>query len=108
MASKQVHPFQYVLPLPEILAEIIGYSEESLKIKAAYSKAISFFGNEFDILHQVPVENIERFNYKLSIAIQRLRNNQKHFIAGYDGKYGRISFFNEGELNEKAEQMTLF
>ncbi len=111
-ATVKVQPFKYVLPLPEILAEIAGIRSktpiETEKIQKLYSKAISRFGNEFDILHQVPIEDIRNYHYRLSVAIERMRNNEKHFTAGYDGEYGSIYFFNEGELNAKPAQMALF
>ena len=108
-ARKQVQPFKYVLPLPEIFSEIMGYSEDSQKVKKAYAKAISALGNEFEILHKIPVENLQQYNYQLSIAIERLRNNTKQFTAGYDGLPGRIYFFNENELRSaKPIQASLF
>lgn len=107
-----VQPFKYVLPLPEIFAEILHIKAEkpldTISVSKAYTKAISYFGNEFDILHYVPLEDIHRYHPKLSIAIERLRNNQKHFTAGYDGIYGNVYFFNEDELNEKRKQLVLF
>ena len=98
--------------LPEVFAEMKGIKAEkpldTKIVRDIYSKAISFFGNEFDILHHVPLDDLHRYYPNLSVAIERLRNNQKHFTAGYDGEYGRIYFFNEGELNAKQKQMELF
>jgi len=51
---------------------------------------------------------MHRFNPKLSIAIERLRKNEKHFTAGYDGIYGKIRFFNDDELATKQTQLALF
>lgn len=111
-ASAVVQPFKYVLPLPEIFAELLNIKADvplkTAGVANAYTKAISFFGSEFDILHHVPVNDIERYHPKLSVAIERLRNNQKHFTAGYDGIYGKVRFFNEDELNEKKKQLSLF
>ncbi|MBX3240026.1 MAG: hypothetical protein KIT80_22280 [Chitinophagaceae bacterium] len=101
-------PFRYVLPLPEILAEIMGFSETSKAVEKKYAQAISYFGNEFDLLMHTPVEDIRRFHPTLAIAIQRLRKDEKRFTPGYDGEHGRIYFFNEGELKRKPEQATLF
>jgi PHP family Zn ribbon phosphoesterase len=61
-------------------------------LKGIYIKAISYFGNEFDILHRVPLEDIHRIHPILCVAVKRLHNNQKHFTAGYDREYGRIYF----------------
>ena len=111
-AAANVQPFKYVLPLPEIFAEILNIkSDTPLKtagVANAYSKAISKFGNEFDIFHVVRINDIQRYHHKLSIAIERLRNNEKHFIAGYDGIYGKVHFFNDGELETKKNQLALF
>ena len=111
-AEKNVQPFKYILPLPEILAEIKGIkAEKPLDTKIVtqlYSKVVSQFGSEFNILHHAPLGDIRHHHYKLSVAIERLRNNEKHFTEGYDGVYGRIYFFNKDELNIKPAQMTLF
>ncbi|HEY2728147.1 MAG TPA: hypothetical protein VGI61_13300 [Parafilimonas sp.] len=111
-STRNVQPFKYVLPLPEVFAEIKGIKSltplHTISVSKIYTKAISYFGNEFDILHHVSLEDIYRFHPTLSVAIERLRNNQKHFTAGYDGEYGSIYFFNEDELNVKRKQLALF
>ncbi len=101
-------PFQYILPLPELLAEIMEISDTSKAVKKKYTQAISYFGNEFDALLQAPLEDIRRFHPTLSIAIERLRKDEKYFTAGYDGEHGRVYFFDDGELHRKSEQMALF
>lgn len=108
-AKKISQPFKYVLPLPEIFAEILGFSEMSNKVLKLYSKAISFFGNEFTILNGVSLDDLQKYNQKLSIAIARLREDKKNFISGYDGEHGRIFFFEKNELEQmKPAQMELF
>lgn len=111
-AEAYSHPFQYILPLPEVFAELLHIKAETpvktAAVANAYTKAISHFGNEFDILHETPLEDIRRYHHKLSMAIERLRNNQKHVTAGYDGIYGNIRFFDDSELNVKQQQLALF
>ena len=110
--QQNTQPFKYVLPLPDVFAEILNIKAETplktAQVARAYIKAISRFGNEFDLLHNIPLEDIYAYHPKLSIAIERLRNNEKHFTAGYDGIYGNILFFNDGELNKKHKQLALF
>jgi DNA helicase II / ATP-dependent DNA helicase PcrA len=101
--------YDYIMPLPEILSEIHGVSDASKKITHEFSKTISYFGAEFDILHKIPVEDIRKRDYILSLAIDRLR--KREFIAepGYDGHYGKIKFFKDGELEKlKNPQLGLF
>lgn len=66
-----VQPFQYVLPLLEIFAEMKGIKSgkplDTKIVRDIYSKAISFFGNEFDILHDVSLEDVYRYHPKLSM-----------------------------------------
>ncbi len=110
--AKAIQHFKYSLPLPEIFAEIVGlkpfHAVTKQKIQPLYTKAITAFGNEFNILHHVPLEDIQRHHYKLSVAIEKLRGNEKSFTAGYDGIYGEICFFKKHELNEKEKQLNLF
>ncbi|MFT3703534.1 MAG: endonuclease Q family protein [Agriterribacter sp.] len=107
-AKTLAESFQYILPLSEIMAEYMGFkNDDGAKVKREYTKAITRFGNEFNMLHHAPLQDIHRFHPTLSIAIERLRKDQKHFSAGYDGEYGKIYFFNDGELL-KPEQMALF
>lgn len=102
------HPFQYILPLPEMLGEIMGFNATSKAVERKYAQAISYFGNEFNLLVHVPLEDIRSFHATLAIAIERLRKDEKRFTAGYDGEHGSIRFFDEGELRRKQVQMELF
>jgi hypothetical protein len=56
----------------------------------------------------VSIQDIQRYHHQLSVAVDRLRQNKKHFTAGYDGAHGRVWFFDKTELNTKPEQMVLF
>lgn len=100
--------FKYIIPLVEILSEIHQTSVESKKVVTAYGEVISAFGNEFDLLQIVPINDIHRFNPLLAEAIRRMREGKVIRTAGYDGVFGKISLF-EGKpsLNTK-EQMSLF
>lgn len=107
-AENHFQPFQYILPLPEILSEIMGFNETSIAVKKKYAQAIAYFGNEFDMLLHTPLADIHRFHSVLSIAIDRLRRDEKQVIPGYDGKHGSVHFFDGDEQQRKPEQMTLF
>lgn len=106
-ASEQ--SFEYIMPLPEILSEIYGVSESSKKIAHQFSKTISSLGNEFSILHDVPVEDIHRKDPMLAIAIERMRKRSFVTVPGYDGAYGQVKFFEDVELEKfRKPQMSLF
>jgi len=103
--------FKYIIPLAEIFSEIHETGVESKKVMAAYSEAINAFGNEFDLLQIVPINDIHRFNPLLAEAIRRMRNGEVIRRAGYDGVFGRISLF-EGKPSLPSihthTQMNLF
>ncbi|MBB3186559.1 UvrD-helicase domain-containing protein [Microbacter margulisiae] len=101
--------FKYIVPLPEILAQIEGSSTASKGVMQEFTRVISTFGNEFDLLHVVPVEEIKaKSNVLLAEAIRRLRAEEVHPQGGYDGEYGTISIFNAGEIARFTGQENLF
>jgi uncharacterized protein (TIGR00375 family) len=100
--------FDYIIPLPEILSEIKGAGPASKTVTQAFHQAISTFGNEFSLLKEVPVEDIlKQGGPVLAEAIRRMRTHEVKPIAGYDGLYGVIKIFNEGELSRITGQMYL-
>ena len=103
--------FHHVIPLREIVAELNGMAgKDGVKVTAAFAKAIAAFGNEFSILQEAPVADIEKFDPLLGQAISRMRAGKvKTVIPGYDNKYGRILLFDEYELKtRRIPQLSLF
>lgn len=101
--------YDYLIPLPEILSEIKGSGPASKTVMQAFHQAISVFGNEFSLLEEVPVEDIKRYGDPiLAEAIRRMRFQEVKPQAGYDGIYGIIRVFEEGELAKLAGQLYLF
>ena len=100
--------FKYIIPLPEILAEINQSGTASKAVAQAFNQSVSAFGNEFSLLNEVPVEDIEKKNPILAEAIRRMRTKEVNPIAGYDGLYGIIKIFKEGELKKLSGQLHFF
>ncbi|MBN2519604.1 MAG: hypothetical protein JXB17_03790, partial [Bacteroidales bacterium] len=102
-------PFYSIIPLKEIIAEINWKNSVPSVIEKEYRTLIKTFGNEFNILLHLPVEDIaEKGGQLLGEAIKRMRNRQVFIKEGYDGEYGIIKVFNENELKINAAQSTLF
>lgn len=97
--------FSYIIPLAEILSEILGTGVDSRKVIKAYADAVGNFGNEFDLLQGVPIEDIHRYNPLLAEAIRRMRSGEVIRQAGYDGVYGKISLFRD---KPSLQQLTMF
>jgi uncharacterized protein (TIGR00375 family) len=98
--SETQRTFESLVPLPEILSEILKVGPSSKKVLAHYRKAIEQFGSEFNLLRHVPIEEIARCHSELlGEAIRRLRSGAVIRQPGYDGEYGIIRIFNENELH---------
>ena len=70
---------------------------------------LSELGPEFDILRNLPLEDIRRVSgTRVAEGIGRLRHGQVERIPGFDGEYGVIKLFSAEELNNTEGQMSFF
>jgi uncharacterized protein (TIGR00375 family) len=100
--------FQSIIPLPEILSEIVGAGESSKKVKQLYFHLLQKCGSEFDILLNHSAELIDSTcGPVVGEAIRRMRNGQVLIKEGFDGEYGIIKVFQPGEhkLYEAGEKL---
>lgn len=101
--------FHYIIPLPEIIAEVREASPISKAVGHAFQQVISAFGNEFTLLHETPIEDIEkRAGNVLAEAIRRMRTHEVNPQGGYDGEYGTIKIFKDGEIGRLTGQLNFF
>ena len=102
-------PFHSLIPLAEVLSEIIGVGPKSKKVGLALSDLLEKVGPELFILRQAPLEDVERVGGPLlSEALKRMRAGRVTAEGGYDGEYGRISLFAPGELAGLSGQKGFF
>jgi uncharacterized protein (TIGR00375 family) len=97
-----------LVPLPEVLAELTHTGPSSKTVEQTYNRAISAFGPELSILQSVPTEDIGRADALLAEAVARLRAGKVIREAGYDGEYGVIRLFKDGELKRRTASGFLF
>jgi uncharacterized protein (TIGR00375 family) len=97
-----------LVPLPEILSEIVGSGVGSQAVTRVYDRAVAALGPELSLLGEVPVEDIARTDSLLAEAVARLRSGAVIREAGYDGEYGVIRLFEEDELSRRSRGDRLF
>jgi DNA helicase-2/ATP-dependent DNA helicase PcrA len=101
--------FFSLIPLPEILSELLNTGPATKKVTSLYEKLLSGLGAELEILMDVPLGDIEAMaGPVLAEAIARMRRNQVICEGGYDGQYGIIRLFRESEKEAMTGQMALF
>ena len=76
-ASKLPKPFYSIIPLPEILSEILGCGPSAKKVTVAYEELLAALGPELHILMDAPSKDIERAGGRLlAEAIDRMRESK--------------------------------
>ncbi len=104
--SKEFHS---LIPLPEILSEILECGPATKKVSSVYEGLLALLGPELEILMDAPLKDIrDGGDIFLATAIERMRRNLVIKQGGYDGEYGVIRLFHESEKAELAGQRSLF
>ncbi|NLD39008.1 MAG: UvrD-helicase domain-containing protein [Desulfatiglans sp.] len=102
-------PFYSLIPLNEILSEILDSGPDTKTVVTAYEKLLNDLGPELDILLNRGIEDIEAAGgVLLARAISRMRNGEVIRHEGYDGEYGVIRLFKDSEKLELMGQKRLF
>lgn len=103
----RTHPFYSLVPLPELLGEMLGTGPASKQVEAEYFRLLGRLGPELEILLTVPLEEIRAVGgERLAEGIGRMRRGEVEALGGYDGEYGVIRVF--GGRPQAAGQMGLF
>ncbi len=101
-------PVRSLVPLAEVLSEILGVGPGSKRVTRTYEGLVDRLGPELDLLWSLDLEEVRRASTPLAAeALERLRSGRVIRQAGYDGEYGVIRLFEPGEL-DVGEARTLF
>ncbi|MER7083706.1 UvrD-helicase domain-containing protein, partial [Saccharopolyspora kobensis] len=90
--------FRNLIPLPEIVGEVLGVGPKSKKVFGRISDLTAAHGPELGILQDVPLDELRRTDAAVAEAVERLRGGQVLRDPGYDGEYGTIRLFQPAEL----------
>jgi len=106
---EKTHPYYSVIPLAEILSEIVGVGPKSKKVLSYYQAVLEALGPELAILHTLPVDAVDEAGIPLlTEAIRRMRAGSVHIFPGFDGQYGEIKVFTPEERDRLIGQQALF
>ena len=90
--------FSSIIPLPDIIAEGLQCGVNTKKVKELYMSMLERIGNEFIILLDTPLDDIERAGTPLvREAISRMRTGNVQIAPGYDGEFGTVKIFEDEE-----------
>ncbi|MCG2830908.1 MAG: UvrD-helicase domain-containing protein [Desulfobacteraceae bacterium] len=106
---KKSHPYYNLIPLAEILSEILNVGPKSKKVQLNYMATLESLGPELETLHNLSIRDIEKAGIPLlGEAVNRMRKKQVTVFPGYDGEYGKVKVFRQGEKEKLLGQKQLF
>ena len=93
--------FESLLPLDEILSELLSVGSKSKRVSRAHRFLISEFAGELPLLREHSIADIgDIAGVALAESIRRLRKGEVKIVGGYDGRYGRVELFSEEEREQ--------
>jgi len=97
-------PFYRLLPLDEVLSQVLGRGVNTKTVRHSYLHLIDVLGAEIDILLSIPITDIEiAGGDRLAEGITNLRNGDVFTRGGFDGEYGTIRIFGEPDGNASSD-----
>jgi len=104
---KGARPYHSIIPLSEIISEALKVGSNSKAVSSEYSKLIESLGNEFRILLDTPLKDIEKVGSPLiAEAVSLMRSGDVNITPGYDGEYGKVRIFEEAVEKKPAHKIS--
>jgi len=106
---KDAVPFKNLIPLQEIIAEALNLGTAAKQVSKEYKNLIEKFGTEFKILLDASHQELKAATLpEIAEGIERVKEGKVSIEPGYDGNYGKIKIFSQGEQKKILKQNTLF
>ncbi len=103
---KQAAPFESLVPLAEVVGEVLGVGPKTKKVRALLDSLLLQLGPELTVLRDVPLEEIEQVGgAPLREGIRRVRTGEMSIAPGFDGEFGSVKIFEPGERDHLLGQM---
>lgn len=102
-------PYRSLVPLADILSSVLGTAANSKKVLTEYFTLINEIGNEFHILLDAPLADLEKIGGpQTAKAIEKMRQGDLEISPGYDGEYGKVNVFSKDTNPINENQQTIF
>ncbi len=100
-------PYRRLIPLKEIIGEVLQVGVKTKKVEQEYNKLIYNFSTELAVLLEVPYSDLAQVvSENIARAIEKAREGEVVVEPGYDGEYGKIRI--TSEKKENPSQAALF
>lgn len=105
-------PFISIIPLVEIISEVVKVGPKSKKVTNLYMGMIELFGAEMDILYEMSSSILEDYinanndkTFKaICKAVLKARKGTVFKSPGYDGEFGVIKVYDPAENNNPGKK----
>jgi len=103
-------PYVMLVPLAEILSEVLDSGVSTKTVTEEYERLIGEFGSEFNVLTRLSIDELASFSSeRLAEAILKVRKGDIFIKPGFDGEFGKVKVWkDEEEKKRQKEQMMLF
>lgn len=103
-------PFKSLVPLYEIISDALNVGVNTKSVLQIYEKLLNDLKSEFNVLLHATYKEIETVSdKKIAEGVIRVREGKINIFPGYDGKYGKVKIFKEGEdFSKEEKQSSLF
>lgn len=102
-------PFKRIVPLEEIIAEVLGVRPGAKSVREVYFKLCRELGGELKILLESSPEQIRLLAPAMvAEGVLRVREGRLNIEPGYDGEYGEVKIFSPQERRGISPQKALF
>lgn len=100
-------PYIHLMPLAELISTVLDKGVTTKTVQNKWQTLIDRFGNEINVLIDVPIDELSKIDSQISQIIESFRNGSINVIPGGGGKYGEIDFESKVEVKKAPKVVTL-
>ncbi len=100
--------YQSLFSLAEVIAQAFAVGSRSRRVLVEQQRLLNRFGPELKILRETPLDSLSMAASPLVVeGLKRMRAGKIRIAPGYDGEFGKIELFEEGERETLMGQRSL-